>query len=36
MDKYNFQYISHNNLNYDILEQNDPTKKAWLLFKKID
>lgn len=35
MEHYGFKYVEHGNLDYDILEQNDPTKKAWILYKKV-
>lgn len=34
MEKNGFTYVSHDYLNYDILDQNDPTKKAWIIYKK--
>ena len=30
-----FQYVKHDYLKYDIMDQDDPTKKAWILYEKV-
>ena len=35
MSRAGFKYVAHDYLKYDIMDQDDPTKKAWILYEKI-
>jgi SAM-dependent methyltransferase len=35
MDRAGFKYIDHDYLKYDIMDQDDPTKKAWILYERV-
>jgi ubiquinone/menaquinone biosynthesis C-methylase UbiE len=35
MEKYGFKQINYEYLHYDIMNQDDPSKKAWILYEKV-
>lgn len=35
LNHYGFEYIDHDYLYYNITDQDDSTKRAWLMYKKI-
>jgi ubiquinone/menaquinone biosynthesis C-methylase UbiE len=35
LHQHGFEYIEHGELSYDVTDQDDPTKRVWILYKKL-
>jgi len=35
LNHYGFEYVEHDYLYYNITDQDDSTKRAWLMYKKV-